>query len=165
MIFCITGNAHQPFNRLVELAIKLEAIAGCNLLVQNGACDYQSIQTSKLIGLVPHDEFISLIKESDFVVTHGGAGTLRTLNSFGKPSICLPRLLRFGEHVNDHQVEIATEFQDRGITVLPDDFTDAEPSALRAFEKYSAASFQFRPLSDRDLADKIKIIVNEIIGY
>lgn len=52
------------------------------------------------------DEFKRRMKEADLVITHGGEGVIGTGLQMGKKMIIVPRLKRFGEHTNDHQLEL-----------------------------------------------------------
>jgi len=44
------------------------------------------------------------------VITHAGVGSIMLALAAGKKPIVAPRLYRYGEHVDDHQTEIARAF-------------------------------------------------------
>lgn len=54
------------------------------------------------------------MKNASAVISHAGMGTITMALQYGKPLLVLPRLKRFGEVVNDHQVAIAQRFEERG---------------------------------------------------
>jgi UDP-N-acetylglucosamine transferase subunit ALG13 len=56
-------------------------------------------------------DFNKKMDECEFVITHAGTGAITTALKKGKKVIVVPRLSKFGEHVDDHQLEIANEFE------------------------------------------------------
>ena len=44
------------------------------------------------------------------VITHGGTGVIIGAVKQGKKVIAVPRLASYGEHVDDHQVQLLREF-------------------------------------------------------
>ncbi len=156
----MTGNAKQPFNRLVDLALSLSIAHGDELVIQNGVVTYSQASSCRQIGVVANNEFIELVKRSSFVVTHAGAGTLRTLNSHFVKSICVPRLARYGEHVNDHQVQIAIEFARRNIVSLPGDYLSSSICVTTAYQSFIDSQFDFKPISDESLNERVVRIVS-----
>jgi UDP-N-acetylglucosamine transferase subunit ALG13 len=59
-----------------------------------------------------------LIAAADIIITHAGAGCIIDSLVAGKPTIVFPRLKKFGEHTDDHQLEIAKAFGAEG-KVIP----------------------------------------------
>ena len=59
-----------------------------------------------------------LMSHADAVVSHAGVGSIMLALAAGKRPVAAPRLYRFGEHVDDHQVEIAQAFAEVGKVVL-----------------------------------------------
>jgi len=57
------------------------------------------------------------IGEADVVVAHAGVGTALAALEVGKCPVLVPRRLVHGEHVDDHQTQIATELGSRGLAV------------------------------------------------
>jgi UDP-N-acetylglucosamine--N-acetylmuramyl-(pentapeptide) pyrophosphoryl-undecaprenol N-acetylglucosamine transferase len=62
-------------------------------------------------------EFRRLCQESDVVVTHAGVGTLMLLLDMGKLPIVYSRDSSKNEHVDDHQNQVASELDRRGLAV------------------------------------------------
>jgi UDP-N-acetylglucosamine transferase subunit ALG13 len=56
---------------------------------------------------LPEDEFQSLIGECRLVICHAGCGTLRNVLLARKRPVVMPRRKRYGEHVSDHQMQLA----------------------------------------------------------
>jgi UDP-N-acetylglucosamine transferase subunit ALG13 len=59
-------------------------------------------------------EYDSLFEEARVVVSHAGIGTLLRASETNKPFVCVPRLKRYGEHWDDHQLEVCEELGRRG---------------------------------------------------
>ena len=68
----------------------------------------------KILDEVPQDEFAKLVDKADVIITHGGVGSIITAITKGKKVIAVPRLGKYNEHVNDHQVEIIESFNEKG---------------------------------------------------
>ena len=50
------------------------------------------------------------MKSSTLVITHGGTGAIITAVKAGKKVIAVPRLAQYGEHVDDHQLQLLKQF-------------------------------------------------------
>ena len=55
------------------------------------------------------------------VVTHAGVGSILVAGANGKRPVVVPRLRRFGEAVDDHQLALAQKLEEIGLVVLVDD--------------------------------------------
>ncbi len=66
---------------------------------------------------VPADELEAAIADADVVVAHAGTGTALTCLRLGVAPVLVPRRAARGEHVDDHQVQTATELARRGLVV------------------------------------------------
>lgn len=62
----------------------------------------------------------SLMEDADVVVTHSGVGSALMAFEAGKSPILVPRLKSHGEHVDDHQIQIAQQLANRGLAVMAD---------------------------------------------
>jgi uncharacterized protein (TIGR00661 family) len=103
MIYVTLGTQKQSFKRLIEYLEKIDYKG--KIYVQNGCVKY-STRNLIFVGLISDEEMNSYIKKSDIVISHGGGGSIFKALSFGKKVICVPRLKKYKEHINDHQLEI-----------------------------------------------------------
>jgi UDP-N-acetylglucosamine transferase subunit ALG13 len=74
------------------------------------------------------------MRESSSIVCHAGVGTIMTALAVAKTPVVIPRLRRFGEHVDDHQLQIASAFDRMGLIVAcmdGDDLASAVETAQR----------------------------------
>lgn len=59
------------------------------------------------LGLIPNEEFNRYMVEAETIVTHSGVNSIISCMNIGKPLVICPRLHEYGEHVDNHQMEIA----------------------------------------------------------
>lgn len=114
MIFVILGTQDKKFTRLLREIDKLidEKIITDEVIVQAGfSSDYKS-DNMKIFDLINKEEFDKIIKEADLLITHGGVGTILTGLKYSKKIIAIPRLKKYKEHVNDHQLQIVENFNE-----------------------------------------------------
>jgi UDP-N-acetylglucosamine transferase subunit ALG13 len=99
--------------------------------------------------VVPHDELKNAITEADIVVAHSGTGAALTAIEQGRVPVLVPRLARYREHVDDHQVQIAAELERRGLALhRPADqltLADLEAAAARSTVRVNAPRFELEP--------------------
>lgn len=120
MIFVTVGTHEQQFNRLVEEVDKLkeDGIITEEVFIQTGFSTYEPkhCQWSKLIS---YKEMNNKIKEARIIITHGGPASFIAPLQIGKIPIVVPRQEKFGEHVNDHQLEFAKNVEERNKNIIP----------------------------------------------
>ncbi len=112
MIFITLGSQKFQFNRLLEQVDKLieEGKITEEVFAQSGYSDYEP-KNYRFKNFLDRDEFIRVMRECDKVITHGGTGAIIGAVKQGKKVIALPRLAKYGEHVDDHQLQIINQFQ------------------------------------------------------
>jgi UDP-N-acetylglucosamine--N-acetylmuramyl-(pentapeptide) pyrophosphoryl-undecaprenol N-acetylglucosamine transferase len=69
---------------------------------------------------IPERELTDAMREADVVVAHAGVGTALAALEMGKCPVLVPRRHAHGEHVDDHQTQIAGELAGRGLAVSVD---------------------------------------------
>ena len=117
MILVTLGTQDKPFIRLLK-DIDMQIANGNikeDVVVQAGysAGKYQT-NNMKIFDLIDREEFTKLVNESSLLITHGGVGSILTGLKANKKIIACPRLSKYGEHINDHQVQIIKEFAKEG---------------------------------------------------
>ncbi len=124
MIFVTLGTQDKPFLRLiqaVEKQIKEGNIQEEEVVVQAGSTKCES-EVMKIIPYMDQNTFDMYMKQANIVITHAGVGTIIQGLHMGKRMIVAPRLAKYGEHVNDHQLQIATNFAKENYILLLSDF-------------------------------------------
>jgi UDP-N-acetylglucosamine transferase subunit ALG13 len=113
MIFATLGTMHLDFARLIR---KMDAIAertGERVVIQTGLAKTLP-GTAEHFAFRPRAEIESLIAESRLVVTHAGIGSVLDALKAQRSLIVIPRLRKFREHNNDHQLDLARAIDRRG---------------------------------------------------
>lgn len=122
MIFVTLGSQKFQFNRLLK-AID-EQIENGNIdeevFAQTGASDYKPLHYSYK-DFLSRDEFAEKMSEADTVITHGGTGAIIGAVKKGKKVVAVPRLAEYGEHVDDHQLQLVGQFRDLDLICECDD--------------------------------------------
>ena len=73
------------------------------------------------------EELVNTISRAESVVCHAGVGTIMTALQNGHTPVVIPRQASHGEHVDDHQLEIASCFAARGLIRCVTTETDLAP--------------------------------------
>jgi beta-1,4-N-acetylglucosaminyltransferase len=160
MIFVTVGNDYRDFERLLRQVDKVALRIPSDVVVQRGYSRYQA-KNVKSFDFIPMNEAIEYIKQADLVVSHAGIGTIILCKKFGIPLLIFPRRKQFGEHMNDHQLEIARaleERMDRHIHVVyeEDQLEHRILEALRNREPYPPAENVGRKNLIRSIRDFIE---------
>lgn len=116
MIFITLGSQKFQFNRLLKAVddLIIEGIVSEKVFAQVGYSDYIP-KHYKYKAFLNHDEFADMEEKANIVITHGGTGAIIGAVKKGKKVIAIPRLVRYGEHVDDHQIQLLQEFDKMGI--------------------------------------------------
>lgn len=141
MILVVLGTQDKPFTRLLK-AIQKQIKKGNitdKVIVQAGCTKFDS-KDMEIFDLIPTDEFNKLIKDADLIITHGGVGSILEGVKNNKVILAAPRLEKFGEHVNDHQIQIVDEFSKMGYIIPLKDFNKLDKLLMKA-EKFKPKEF------------------------
>ena len=86
------------------------------MLWQTGDTDVSSLGIEGHYA-IPERDLTQAMREAAVVVAHAGVGTALAALEVGKTPVLVPRRLAQGEHVDDHQTQIAQELARRGLSV------------------------------------------------
>ena len=122
MIFITLGSQKFQFNRLLKAVDKLveNATITDKFFAQIGYSDYNP-QNYQFTRFLDRDEFAKIIEEADIVITHGGTGSIMEAVKKGKRVIAIPRRMKYGEHIDDHQLQVVRQFKDLNLICECDD--------------------------------------------
>lgn len=140
MIFVTVGTHEQPFDRLVSYIddLKRDGVIREDVFIQTGFSTYEP-KYCRWSKLIPYEEMVKNVQEARIVITHGGPASFIMPLQMGKTPIVVPRQSRFGEHVNDHQVEFARAMEQRmGNIIVIEDMEDLR-KVLTSYESVVAA--------------------------
>lgn len=129
-----------PFDRLVAVADAVAEACDERVLVQGGRSQCE-LTRAELVPFIPSEELRALVAEARVVVMHAGAGSALLALDEAKRPVLVPRLRRFGEAVDDHQVAFGRRLAAIGLAHLVEN-----PEALPAF-LLSLAPDEERPVA------------------
>lgn len=119
MIVYTLGTIIFPFDRAINwLQILLEEeIIVEPVLLQHGSTSAAKLTHPLLTSVVSltRNEMYEAVKQASLVISHAGQGSTRMLTEMGACFILLPRLKRYKEHVDDHQLLFARAVEKYGV--------------------------------------------------
>lgn len=101
------------FDRLVDSVLRLTSSSD-EVTWQLGATTRDDLP-GQVEGEMSRDLYAQSARDSDVVITHSGVGAVLDLLEMGISPIVVPRRASHGEHVDDHQLQVATDLHDRGL--------------------------------------------------
>jgi len=104
------------FRRLFERACEVLP-ADAEVLWQTGSTDVSGLRRVQGRQQVPAAELALAIRDADIVISHAGAGSALTALEMGRFPVLVPRESARGEHVDDHQKQVARELDRRGLAL------------------------------------------------
>ncbi|HEX2945826.1 MAG TPA: PssE/Cps14G family polysaccharide biosynthesis glycosyltransferase [Clostridia bacterium] len=132
MIFVCLGTQEFQFDRLLKKLDELAArgVIKDEIVAQTGYSTYKPLRF-RYEKFLNFDEFDDLLEKSSLVITHGGTGTIIKALRRGKRVIAVPRMKKYGEHVDDHQREIIAVFSEKNLIMGLDDTEQLEEALSR----------------------------------
>lgn len=119
MIFVTVGSRKYPFDRLFKKLDELyeDGVFHEELFAQIGTSTYIPKHYQYERFLSP-DEFIKYIEAANIVVTHGASGSIMKALNAKKKVIVVTRLEKYGEHINDHQIQNNEAFSSNHYVIM-----------------------------------------------
>jgi beta-1,4-N-acetylglucosaminyltransferase len=118
LILVTVGTHYQGFNRLVSAMDELAAELDETVLIQRGSSTYVP-QHADHFQFTSGQHMAQLNRDARVVVSHAAAGAIIVAMQHNRPLVVVPRLQRFDEHIDDHQLQltVALEAQNRAVVV------------------------------------------------
>lgn len=151
MVFVTVGSQKFPFDRLLRAVDECVANGSIReeVFAQTGACGYVPKSYAHK-PFLDREEFAKHADAASVVVTHGGTGAIMGALKKGKRVVAMARLARFGEHVDDHQVQLLEEFERAGLILTCEDGPTLAEAYRAALQREPAA---YRSSNDRFVDD------------
>jgi len=119
LIFVTVGSRNYPFDRLFkkldELCEKKEIKE--EIFAQIGTSSYKP-KNFKYKDFISPEEFEKHINEAEIVISHGASGSIMKALNADKKVIVVTRLEKYGEHINDHQIQNNEAFRDNNYVLM-----------------------------------------------
>lgn len=113
MILVTVGSQKFQFNRLLKKIDELveKKVITEEVFAQVGASDYKP-KNYQYVDFMAQTEFNKKLDECDLLITHAGTGVIVNAVKKDKKVIAIPRLQKYGEHVDDHQIQLIKQFDE-----------------------------------------------------
>ena len=158
MIFLTVGTQF-PFDRFVRAVDNIfdQGLIDEEIFAQIGETSYKPRNFESVASLEKRD-FDERFKKASSVISHAGIGTITVALKNNKPLLVMPRMKRYKEHVNDHQVATAKKFQELG-HVLAAYVVDDLPEKIRQLSTFTPKK---RVSQAQLVAGRITEFLNEV---
>lgn len=107
MIFVTTGSRDYQFNRLIH---KLDELIASRVITDHVVAqigDSDEPKNMEWYRFLDVETFKAYQDKADLIISHAGTGALIGAVKKGKNLISVPRLARYGEHIDDHQTQVS----------------------------------------------------------
>lgn len=133
MIFVALGTQDMSFKRLLDYLENSHLED--EIIVQAGYTKYQS-NKFKIYQYLDKKTFEEFIDAADYVICHGGVGSIVDALKKNKKVLAIPRLSKYKEHYNDHQLQIVSAYYQKGyiLEMLENDNIDDKFEELKRFK-------------------------------
>lgn len=148
LIFVTVGSRNYPFDRLFKRLDELyeDGTLTEPMFAQTGTSGYKP-KHYDFKDFISPEEFAEKINEADIVVSHGASGSIMKALNAGKKVIAVTRLEKYGEHINDHQIQNNEAFANNGYVLM----ADLELADLgECFRKIYDGADGLKPWENRD---------------
>jgi UDP-N-acetylglucosamine transferase subunit ALG13 len=141
MIFVVLGTQKFQLNRLLSEIDELIETGGITqeVIAQIGVSDYIP-KHYQYFRYIDKKQFDELILQATVVITHSGVGSIITALKAKKPVVIYPRLQKYHEHVDDHQLDIAKAFEKKNYVICRYD-DETLPQVMRRCRNYPFAEY------------------------
>jgi beta-1,4-N-acetylglucosaminyltransferase len=157
MILVTVGNHVEPFDRLIQGMDELAARLDEEVVIQTGHCSYEP-RYARHFQFTSGKEMQELTQAARVQVSHAGSGSILTALRMGKPLVVVPRRLKYHEHIDDHQLQLAHAVEKQGKLVA---VHEVSPDALLAAIEKAARQEQVGQAE----APEMERLIGALRGY
>lgn len=163
MIFVTVGTHEQPFDRLLKKvdSLKKNGLRDEEVVIQTGFSNYvpENCEYEKFFG---HDEMKYYVRKARIVITHGGPSSFIMPLQIGKIPIVVPRMEKYNEHVNNHQVDFVNQVADRQKNIIVvDDMNNLEDTLIN-YKQIVASMNQGISSNNEKFNERLQDIVDNL---
>ncbi len=160
MIFLTVGTQF-PFDRFIRAVDNIfdQGLIDEEIFAQIGETSYKP-RNFESVASLEKKVFDECFKKASSVMSHAGVGTITVALKNHKPLLVMPRMKRYKEHVNDHQVATAKKFEELGHILAVYDVKDL-PNGIRKLKNFIPRE---RKASPDAIADRIRRFLNKLQG-
>lgn len=105
MIFVTVG--HKDFDRLIKKMDEIANKPDQEIIMQIGDKPKFFPKNTKYFRFVTRKEIEDYFRKANLIISHCSTGAIMNARKYSKPIIMVTRDYRLGEHVDDHQIQLA----------------------------------------------------------
>ena len=152
MILVTCGTQQQQFTRLFEYVEQLNI--DDEVIMQLGHTQFNTRHQSYDFST----SFEEDIKRANIIITHGGVGTIMNGLLNNKKVIVVPRLSKYNEHVDDHQLEITNKLTNLGYIYSANSFEELK----KLIDNIDQLSFKPYISTNKEFNQKLNSLLEEL---
>lgn len=153
LIFVTVGGM-RAFERLVCQMDLIASELDEQVVIQIGSTKYEP-KNCDYFRFMSRNDIERLYTNARVVVSHAGTGSILTALAYDKPLVLVPRMKKYREVLDDHQVELAHQMEAQGVVVVRDigNLEDAIRSAATPLQQSSTGG---------TLVDRLREYINQL---
>ena len=160
MIFLTVGSLFS-FDRFVKA---IDEAVGEGLILdevfsQIGPDAYKP-RNMDYVEFLDKEAFDKRINNATCLLSHAGMGSITMALEHQKPLLVMPRMKKYKEHVNDHQVGTAKKFEQLGHVLVAYEAADL-PEKMKQLKSFVPRKREAQPQA---VAKRIKCFIDKIAG-
>lgn len=142
MILVALGTQDKSFTRILKELDRLKdkGFIKEEIIAQTGYTKYNS-KNIKTFDYINEKDFNKYYEKASLIITHGGVGSIIKGLEHNKVVIAVPRLSKYDEHENDHQLQIVEEFYNTGYILKCIEMEDLE-KVIKDSKKFKPKKFK-----------------------
>ena len=157
MIFVTLGTQDKTFPRLLEAVEQIDTEQ--EIIMQVGSTEFKTKKKNiKIYKYLSPKKFNEYMIKAEVIITHAGVGTIIQGLKLHKKMIVAPRLKKFKEHVNDHQMQILQTFSESGYILPLNDFSQLDKLLKKKFTPKKFVS------NNERFINKLDVEINKLTG-
>lgn len=117
-----------------EIAGKIDE----EVIMQIGYTEYEPVN-AEWFKFKDIDDIKEYYKKANIIVAHAGAGTLLDSFSFKKFVVTVPRRKKYGEHIDDQQLELTEVLEESGKVLAVFDIENLDSAIIKALKTDNTA--------------------------
>lgn len=162
MIF-VTIGSQEPFDRMIKA---IDEVAGelpdKIFIAQVYKASYQ-VKNIKTVEFISPLEYNSYIDQAELVIAHAGMGTILSVLQLEKPLLIFPRLSKYKETRNDHQVATTEWFEKKEYLYVAYSIEELKEQVKKICREKKQSLHKIDGYASKELINSISSFINNNI--
>ena len=157
LIFVVTGT-QAPFDRLLNIVNQwADRNNNCEIIAQT-ALSESNFNNMKCYDYIEPDIFDTIFNKADIIIGHAGMGIMIKALVNWKKLLVFPRLVKYNEHRNEHQLDTAIIFNK--LNMINVAFSENELIEFLCDFDQIKVKKKISNFADKKLIDALTIFIN-----